>query len=79
MKLIFYIERIELIHRLISARNTGTPSELAERLHISVSRVSRIIDELREIGAPIKYDRQSRTYYYERPYEITISLSFKYI
>jgi len=77
MKLIFYIERIQLIHRLISARNTGTPSELAGKLHISVSRLSRIIEELRETGAPIRYDRQSKTYYYENPYEITISLSFR--
>ena len=76
MKLIYYIERIEIIHRLISHRNTGTPSELANKIHLSTSRLSRIIEELRDMGAPIKYDRQSTTYYYEHPYEISVVLTF---
>lgn len=76
MKLLFYTERLQILHRLILARKTGTPSELAFRLNISLSRLARIIEELRDMGAPIRYDRQSRTYFYESPYEISIIVSF---
>ncbi len=77
MKLIFYIERIEMIQRLIQQRSTGSPSEMAKRLNISVSRLSRIIEELRDQGAPIRYDRQLKTYYYSEPYEIRVSVLFE--
>lgn len=74
MKIQVHLERIQTIHRLISHRRTGSPEELAERLGLSVSRVARIIAYLRGEGAPIAYDRSLKTYFYEWPFEIDISI-----
>lgn len=76
MKIIYYLERVERIHRLIEQEKTGSPTEFAGRLGISVSRLARIIDELRLQGAPILYDRQRYTYYYKEPYQIEIKIHF---
>ncbi|MBD1434415.1 DNA-binding protein [Sphingobacterium sp. DN00404] len=70
-----YIDRINLLDKLIRQRRTGTPLELAKRLGISVSRLYVILDDLKDRGAPIGYSRQSLTYYYE--YEFSISISVK--
>ncbi|WP_293904848.1 hypothetical protein [Sphingobacterium sp. UBA5670] len=75
MKLFQYIDRINLLDKLIRQRRTGTPIELSKRLGISVSRLYAMMDELRGRGAPIEYSRQDYTYYYT--YEFMISISLK--
>ncbi len=77
MKLFTYIDRINLLHKLIRQGRTGTPEELARRLGISVSRLARILEYLRDEGAPIEYDRRIMTYYYSYPFEMSISVSFQ--
>lgn len=72
-----YIDRINLLDKLIYQRCTGTPSELAARLSLSVSRVARIIEYLRDMGAPIAYDRTLGTYYYEVDYSIQIKVDIQ--
>lgn len=74
MKLFQYIDRINLLDKLIRQRRTGTQSELAVRLGLSVSRLARIIEHLKDIGAPIVFDRSLNTYYYEREYSIQINV-----
>lgn len=76
MKVFMYIDRLNLLHKLIVQRRTGTPNELARRMNISVSRLARIIEFLQNEGAPIKYSRNQTTYYYEYPFEISISVEF---
>lgn len=71
MKVFDYIARIQRIHHAIDKGKTGTPSEFAATLNVSVSRLSRIIEELKLMGAPIIYDRTLRTYRYESPFEVT--------
>lgn len=48
MQLIKYINRINLLDRLVRQRGIGTPAELAVRIGISVSRLYVMIDELKE-------------------------------
>lgn len=72
MKLYLYIDRINLINKLIGNAKTGSQTELANRLNISVSRLARIIEYMKEQGAPIKFDRTNNTYYYEEKYFIHI-------
>lgn len=76
MKLLVYIERINLLHKLIKQGRTGKPAELSNRLGVSPSRLHRVIEELRDKGAPIAYSRQMQTYYYEFGYDISISATF---
>jgi predicted DNA-binding transcriptional regulator YafY len=77
MKIFEYIDRINLLHKLIKERRTGTPENLAKRLLISPSRLYVILDELKLRGAPINYSREIRSYYYEASFEMSINADFK--
>lgn len=77
MKLFEYIERINLLHKLIKEKRTGCPRQLAKRLHISKGRVYQLIEELRLREAPIAYSRTLETYYYTTDYEINITFSLR--
>ncbi len=79
MKLIDHIERINRLHELIRYRRTGTPRELAKRLRLSSSMVFKVIEELKLRGAPIKYSRQLKTYYYGRQYLMNIKIDFRFL
>jgi len=72
-----HIDRINLLDKLIRQRRTGTPAELAKRLGISTSRLYIVLGELKAHGAPIGYCRQSRTYYYEHSFSISISVKIE--
>lgn len=74
MKIFMYIDRLNLLHKLIMQKRTGTPEELATRLRISSSRLYCILDEMKCYDAPIAYSRQLRTYYYTSPFELSISV-----
>ncbi|MFC3562147.1 hypothetical protein [Pedobacter jamesrossensis] len=76
MKLFEYINRINILHKLIKEGRTGTPEKLALRLSISTSRLYVVIDELKMMGAPIEYSRQLQTYFYLQPFDINIKADF---
>ena len=57
MQLFETIDRAQRIHRMIQKSATGTPSEFAERLHISRRLLYYLLDELKDFGAEIAYDR----------------------
>ena len=62
MKNITLIERID---RLIHRQATGTPDQLADRLNISKTKLYRIINMMKELGAPIEYDFAKQRFIYE--------------
>ena len=76
MKLLEYIDRIKIIHKLIKERRTGTPENLAQRLSISTSRLYVVLDELKLMGAPIEYSRQLQTYHYTQAFDVNIRADF---
>ena len=63
-KLIQQIKLIERIDQLIRLRATGTPRILARRLSISEASLYRLIDTLKEMGAPIEFSAYSQSYVY---------------
>jgi predicted DNA-binding transcriptional regulator YafY len=75
MKLREYLERIERIDQLIRMKATGTPKELASRLQISESLLYLYIDFMKDLGAPIHYSKERKTYFYVYP--VNFSLGFK--
>ncbi|WP_051960024.1 hypothetical protein [Sphingobacterium sp. ML3W] len=77
MQLFKYIDRINLMDSLIRQGRTGTQAEFANRLGLSVSRLARIIEYMKEIGAPLEYDRKRNTYYYEKDYSIQIRVDIQ--
>jgi len=71
------IELLQRIHKFIEQSCTGVPSEFARRIRISERHLREIIEEMKDLGAPIDYSRRSETYYYKEPFEIDVSCSFR--
>jgi len=65
------------MHSMVQRNATGTPDECARHLGVSRTTLYELIDELRLRGAPIAYSKSARTYYYKRPYDITITCTLK--
>ncbi|MPQ48214.1 HTH domain-containing protein [Marinifilum sp. N1E240] len=59
-----FLKRIIYLIELIEKERTGTPQELANKLHISVSSVYRTIKLLKQCGLQIEYSRIRGTYYF---------------
>ena len=57
-----YDEKLQLIKYLAQRRQTGTPSRLAKKLNVSERTVLRMIQQLRDHGYSIKFNRPRSTY-----------------
>lgn len=75
MNLTKYFERFDRLHRMIRRKATGSPAELAAKLDLSERAVFEYIRAMREMGAPISFCQNRRTYYYER--EVQFSMGFR--
>ncbi|MHA7111449.1 HTH domain-containing protein [Sunxiuqinia elliptica] len=63
-KLFNQIELIERIDQLIRFRATGNPKALAEKFSVSESTIYRIIETIKELGAPVEYSLVCQSYIY---------------
>lgn len=68
------IYRINKLHQLIAARNTGTPDEFASSMQLSRRHLYNLLDELRSMGAHISYSRANHTFYYENAFHIEVTI-----
>lgn len=73
MKVFEYLDRISMMHKLVSKGITGTPEELAGQLGVSRTSVYELIDELKSRGAPIVYSKSAKTFFYRQPYDIKVT------
>ena len=73
------IQRIKDVHKMILSEKTGTPNEFAKTLSTSRSQLYNIIDQLKEIDAPIKYSKKNSTFYYDKVFDMELSYSMKVI
>lgn len=74
------IERLQIVDKYIKEKSTGTPEEFASLLRISKRQLFRILEELKDYGAPIAYNRTLKTFYYqEKNFEIKINFSVQFI
>lgn len=79
MKIFDYVNRMNLLNKLLKDRSTGTPKQLAKRLGLSVSRLYVIMDDLKTKGVPISYCRQTQSYYYSKPFEIKLKADLVFL
>ncbi|TDQ31462.1 HTH domain-containing protein [Zeaxanthinibacter enoshimensis] len=79
MRTIKNLERLERLHSLIEQEKTGSPTELAERLHISVRLLYHLIEQLRDYHAPILYDRSRKTYFYDDDFHLNVEINVSVI
>jgi biotin operon repressor len=77
MKVFEYLDRISRMQKLLELRRTGSPNEFAGRLGVSRTSLYELIDELRSRGAPILYSKSSKTFYYNKPFEISITCKLR--
>ena len=58
------IERIEKAHNLIRLERTGSPSDFASKLGISLTQLHLDLDFFKELRTEVKYSIKKETYYY---------------
>jgi predicted DNA-binding transcriptional regulator YafY len=68
-----FIQRFKRIDELIHSKSSGTPAQLAEKLDISESTLYEFIAVMKELGAPIQYDKFTQRYFYSNNGHFTIS------
>lgn len=61
-----YLFRIKQIDSLVRTHATGTPDQLAFKLHISRRTLFTYIKEMKNIGLPISYSKELQSYIYTK-------------
>jgi hypothetical protein len=62
------IIKIQTLIKEILTGDTGTPMELAAKLGVSERMLFKYIEIIKtEFNAPVKYNRITKTYYFESP------------
>lgn len=63
-KLLQQIELIERVDRLVRLKATGSPKKLAEKLDLSESSLYRLLDTIKDLGAPVEFSADHESYVY---------------
>ena len=58
------IQRLHKLDYLINHKSTGTPADCANKIGISERSLYDYLRILKDMGAPVKFSRDRRTYYY---------------
>ena len=61
------IELLERMDRLIRLQATGSPEECASLLKVSKTKLYRVINLMKTLNAPIKYNTTIQSYIYIEP------------
>jgi predicted transcriptional regulator of viral defense system len=72
-----YINRLKYVDYLIKRKATGDLDQFAEKNHLCKSAMAALLNEMKELGFPIKFDRLRKTYYYEETGEMVKELFVK--
>lgn len=78
MAIIKHFKRVQYIDYVIRHKATGDLEAFAQRNNISKTTLSEILNEMKEMGFPIKYDRTKRTYFYEEDGQMINCLFVRY-
>lgn len=70
MTFIDRINKMEQIDQLIRLKATGSAREFANKLLISESSLYRFLDDLKKLGAEIKFDHSINSYRYQDPQKL---------
>ena len=62
MTFIEYSKSLDTIKYLSEYKRTGSPKQLAEKLQVSERTIQRMIQQLRDAGFPVTYNRFRFTY-----------------
>lgn len=59
-----YLNLLLQLDQFIRQKGTGSPPEFARKMGISERSLYEYLRVLKDLGAPIKWSRQDRSYYY---------------
>lgn len=77
MSIIRYFRKVQYIDSLIRKKATGDQTELARKTHMSKSMLKEYLREMKELGFPINFCKQRKTYYYEEKGKMVDNLFVK--
>jgi len=77
MAILKHIRRLKYIDYLIKRKATGDLDSFARRNGLSKRAMTDVLNEMKELGFPIRYDRTRNTYYYEEAGEMVKNLFIK--
>ncbi len=79
MTILKQMQRFNKVNKLIGSENTGNPEIFAEKLGICRSQLFNIIEQFKDYGAPIRYNKKNETYYYTTSFNLELKYSLKTI
>lgn len=59
-----YLNLLLQLDQFIRVKGTGSPPEFARKMGISERSLYEYLKVLKDLGAPIKWSRQDKSYYY---------------
>lgn len=77
MEFIRQIERLQLLNKLVREQRTGSPEELAGRIGVSRAKLYLILEELKDQGICIRYNKKLNSFMYENCNGLQLGFSFK--
>lgn len=78
-QLLKYTDRLRYADQLIRLEATGAPRLFAKKLGISESYLYGILDEMKEMGLPLSYNKTRLTYVYTKPVRLRIEIGVEHI
>ena len=79
MSIIKYLDRIKRMDDLIRKKATGPPDEFAEKVGLSRSALMKYIKLLKEMNAPLEYDKERQCYHYLFPCKLKIGYETRHL
>jgi hypothetical protein len=77
MSILRHIKRLQFIDYIIRRRATGSLEKFAEKNRLSKRGLAAVLQEMKEMGFPIKYNKRLGSYYYEQEGEMVKCLFIK--
>lgn len=77
MGILRQIKRLQYIDYVIKRKATGSLATFSEKNRLSKRGLATVLQEMKEMGFPVKYSRQLNSYYYEEEGEISKCLSVR--
>jgi predicted DNA-binding transcriptional regulator YafY len=68
-----YLNLLLQLDQYIRLKGTGAPPDFARKLGISERSLYEYLKVLKDLGAPIKWSRQDKSYYYSIEGQLRIS------
>jgi predicted DNA-binding transcriptional regulator YafY len=68
-----YLNLLLQLDQFIRQKGTGAPPEFARKMGISERSLYEYLKVLKDLGAPIKWSRQDKSYYYSIEGQFRIS------